>query len=93
MFLTASRTFCPSRRTPSTTRSEIVLALRSSRARTTVPSRISRTTSSPARGRFDHASQSVFTFRHTRLTVSFEIAPLNSAASARRTRRVFVPAR
>ena len=68
-------------------------ALRSSRARTTVPSRISRTTSSPARERFDHASQSVFTFRHTRLTVSLAIAPLNSAASARRTRRVFVPAR
>jgi len=46
-----------------------------------------------ASGRFAQASQSVFTLRHTRLTVSLPIAPLNSAASARRTRRVLVPAR
>ena len=32
-------------------------------------------------------------WRQTRLTVSLPIAPLNSAARARRTRRVFVPAR
>ena len=37
MFLTASNTFWPSARTPMTTSSEI--ALRSSRTRTTVPSR------------------------------------------------------
>ncbi len=37
--------------------------------------------------------QSVFTFRQTRLTVSLLTAPPNRAASARRTRRVFVPAR
>ena len=60
---------------------------------TTVPSRISRTMSSASSGRFDQASQSVFTFRRTRLTVSLPTAPLNSAASARRTRRVLVPAR
>jgi len=39
------------------------------------------------------ASQSVCTLRHTRLTVSLPTAPPNSAASARRTRRVLVPAR
>ena len=39
------------------------------------------------------ASQSVFTLRHTRLTTSLPTAPLNSAASARFTRRVLVPAR
>src|SRR6266542_778704 len=39
------------------------------------------------------ASQSAFTFRHTRLTVSLPTAPPNRAASARRTRRVLVPAR
>ena len=48
MLRTASSTFCPSRRTPSTTSSEMAVALRSSRTRTTVPSRISRTMSSPA---------------------------------------------
>ena len=54
----ASSTFCPSRRTPSTTSSEIEVALRSSRTRTTVPSRIRRTMSSPARSRRPQASQS-----------------------------------
>ena len=43
MSLTASSTFWQSSRTPMTTRSEIEVALRSSRNRTTVPSRISRT--------------------------------------------------
>src|SRR5512145_1734477 len=38
MFLTASSTFCPSRRTPSTTSSEIDVAFLSSRTLTTVPS-------------------------------------------------------
>src|SRR5512132_2508136 len=85
MFFTASSTFWPSRRTPRTTRSEIDVAFLSSRTRTTVPSRINRTMSSSARGRFDQASQSVFTFRQMRLTASLSIAPLNSAASARRT--------
>ena len=46
MLRTASRTFCPSRRMPRTTSSEMLVALRSSRTRTTVPSRISRTMSS-----------------------------------------------
>jgi len=41
--LTANSTFCPSRRTPKTTKSEMFVALRSSRTRTTVPSRIKRT--------------------------------------------------
>jgi len=57
--------------------------------------------SSSASERRHHASQSVCTFRQTRLTVSpdqvrgrlFETAPLNSAANARRTRGVLVPDR
>src|ERR1051325_9383510 len=60
---------------------------------TMVPSRISRTIGSSASERAFQASQSAFTFRHTRLTVSLPTAPPNSAASARRTRRVLVPAR
>ena len=43
MFLTASSTFWPPSRTPSTTSSTIEVAFRSSRTRTTVPSRITRT--------------------------------------------------
>ena len=43
MLLIASSTFWPSARTPITTSSEIAVALRSSRTRTTVPSRMSRT--------------------------------------------------
>ena len=39
------------------------------------------------------ASQSPLVLRHTRLTVSLPTAPPNSAASARRTRRVLVPDR
>src|ERR1019366_5527339 len=46
--LIASSTFWPSTRTPRTTRSEIEVALRSSRTRTTVPSRIRRTIGSSA---------------------------------------------
>jgi hypothetical protein len=41
-----------------------------------VPSRISRTISSSPSGRFDQASQSVFTFRQMRLTASLPTAPL-----------------
>ena len=93
MFLTASNTFWPSARTPMTTSSEIDVALRSSRTRTTVPSRISRTIGSAASERAFQASQSPFTFRHTRLTMSLLTVPPNRAASARRTRRVLVPAR
>ena len=93
MLLIASSTFWPSARTPMTTSSEIEVALRSSRTRTTVPSRISRTIGSSASERAFQASQSLFTLRHTRLTVSLPTAPPNSAASARRTRRVLVPAR
>ena len=89
----ASSTFCPSRLTPSTTSSEIAVDLRSSRTLTTVPSRISRTMSSPARSRLFQLSQSALIFLQTRDTVDFEIAPRNSAASARPTRRVLVPAR
>src|SRR5450631_1871790 len=69
MFLIASRTFCPSARTPSTTSSEIEVALRSSRTRTTVPSRISLTIGSSASERVFQASQSVFTLRQVRLRV------------------------
>ena len=93
MLLIASNTFWPSARTPMTTRSEMEVALRSSRTRTTVPSRMSRTIGSSASERAFHASQSLFTLRHTRLTVSLPTAPPNTAPSARRTRRVLVPAR
>jgi hypothetical protein len=93
IFLTASRTFWPSRRTPSATSSDREVDLRSRRTRTTVPSRISRMMSSPASERFCHASQSARSFCQTRLTVSLPTAPPNSAANARRTRRVLVPAR
>src|ERR1700730_15129927 len=71
IFLTASSTFWPSSRTPSTARSTIEVALRSSLTRTTVPSRIKRTIGSSASERAFQASQSAFTFRHTRLTVIF----------------------
>jgi hypothetical protein len=91
MFLSASNTFWPSSRTLMTTSNDIEVALRSSRTRTTVPSRISRTIGSSASERAFQASQSAFTFRHTRLTVSLPTAPPNSAASARRTRRVYHP--
>ena len=75
MFLIASSTFWPSSRTPSTTSSEIEVALRSSRTRTTVPSRIRRTIGSSASERAFQASQSVFTLRHTRLTMSLPTRP------------------
>src|SRR5712691_2467604 len=69
-----------------TTSSEMAVALRSSRTRTTVPSRMSRTIGSSASERAFHASQSLFTLRQTRLTVSLPTAPLSTAVSARRTR-------
>ena len=55
----------------------------------TVPSRIKRMIGSWASARAFQASQSAFMFRDTRLTVSL----LTAAASARRTRRLLVPAR
>jgi hypothetical protein len=58
-----------------------------------LPSRIKRTIGSSASGRAFQPSRSAFTFRHTRLTVSLLTTPPNTAASARRTRRVLVPAR
>ncbi len=61
--------------------------------RTTVPSRIRRTTSPPARWRRFQASQSALTLRQVQLTTSLPTAPRNRAASARLTRRVLVPAR
>ena len=54
---------------------------------------VRRTIGSSANERPFQASQSVFTLRHTRLTVSLPTAPPNKAASARCTRRVLVPAR
>ena len=50
MFFTASNTFWPSSRTPKATRSEIEVAFLSSRTRTTVPSRMSRTILSSSSG-------------------------------------------
>jgi hypothetical protein len=64
MLLSANNTFWPSSRTPMTTSNDIEVALRSSRTRTTVPSRISRTIGSSASERAFQASQSAFTFRH-----------------------------
>jgi hypothetical protein len=72
-----------SARTPSTTSSEIEVALRSSRTRTTVPSRIRRTIGSSASERLFQASQSLFTLRQVRLTVSLPTVPPNKAASVR----------
>ena len=60
---------------------------------TPVPSRISRTMSSPDKSRACQLSQSVFTLRQARLTASLPTLPPNRPASARRTRRVLVPAR
>jgi hypothetical protein len=88
MFLTANSTFWPSSRTPSTTKSTIEVAFRSSRTRTTVPSRINRQIGSSASERVFQTSQSPFTLRHTRLTVSLPIAPPNTADNARCTRAV-----
>jgi hypothetical protein len=56
MLLIASSIFWPSARTPSITSSEIKVALWSSRTRTTVPSRISRTIGSAASERLFQAS-------------------------------------
>jgi len=58
-----------------------------------VPSRIKRTIGSSASERVFQASQSLFTLRYVRLTVFLPTVPPNKAASARRTRRVLVPAR
>ena len=59
----------------------------------TVPSSIRRTIGSSASERLFQASQSHFTLRQTRLTMSLLTAPWNNVASARRTRRVLVPER
>ncbi len=91
--LTASRTFWPSRRTPTATSSGTDVTRLSRRALTPVPSRISRTRSSPDKSRAYQLSQSVFTLRQARLTASLPTLPPNRPASARRTRRVLVPAR
>gem|GEM_PF-4438239 len=72
---------------------QIIEAFLSSRTRTTVPSRMSLMIGSSFKERAFQSSQSPFTLRQTRLTVSFPTAPPNKAASARRTRRVLVPAR
>jgi hypothetical protein len=61
--------------------------------RTTVPFSIKGMIASSASGRAFQASQSAFTFRRTRLTVSLLMAPPNTAESDRRTRRVLVPTR
>jgi DDE superfamily endonuclease len=65
----------------------------SSRTRTTVPSRKRRMIGSSFKECAFQASQSPFTLRQTRLTVSFPTAPLNKAASVRRIQRVLVPER
>jgi len=58
------------------------VALRSSRTRTAVTSRIGLTIGSSASERVFRRSQSVFTLRQVRLTVSLFTAPPNSAVNA-----------
>src|SRR6516165_7534835 len=88
-----SRIFWPSSRTPITTSSEIDVTFRSSR--TAYHGAVEDQAHNRLFGERTGvpASQSPFTFRHTRLTVSLFTAPPNSAFSARRTRRVLMPAR
>jgi len=69
----------------------IEVALRSSRTRTTVPSKDQPHDRLLGERAGVPGPQSAFTFRHTRLTVSLPTVPPNSAASARRTRRVYHP--
>jgi hypothetical protein len=54
---------------------------------------MSRTIGSAASERALQKSQSLLILRQTRLTMSLLTAPRNSAARARRTRRVLVPPR
>ncbi len=93
MFLTARSTFWPSRRTPRTTKSGIAVTRLSKRTLTPVPSKVSRMISSCDKSLACQAAQSPCTLRQARLTVSFDTAPPNRLAKARRTRRVLVPAR
>src|SRR5579885_3323054 len=86
-------TFCPSARTPRATRIDSAVLCPSKRTCTTVPSRISRTIGSPSRRRWFQLSKSACTRRQARLTVSLLTAPPKSLPSAKRTRRVFTPAR
>src|SRR3982074_3130318 len=58
------------------------------RTRTTVPSRISRTIGSSVSERAFHASQSLFTLRHARLTVSLHCASEQGGQRAAHTTRV-----
>ena len=69
------------------------MAFSSSRMRTTVPSRMSRIIGSSVSERAFQPFQSPFTFRQIRLTPSLPTSPAKAALSARRTRRVLVPAR
>ena len=93
MFLIASNTFWPSLRTPSATSSEI-------EGRLLVKTHAhDRAIKNKADDRLIGERAGVpgvpvaFGLRQTRLTVSSPTAPPNSAASARRTRRVLVPER
>ena len=81
--LIGSNIFWPSSRTPIATSSEMEVALRSSRTPTTVPSRMSRTIGSSASERALQASQSVFTSRYARLTVSLPTAPHRDHSTGR----------
>lgn len=67
MFLTASRTFWPSARTPMTTSSEIEVAFAVESDTNHVPSRTRRTIGWSASERAFQASQSVLTLRQMRL--------------------------
>ena len=92
MLLIASTTFWPSARTEDDEQRDGSRLAVEPRAHH-MPSRMSRTIGSSASEQVFQASQSLFTLRQVRLTVSLPTAPPNRAASARRTRRVLVPAR
>ena len=97
MFLTASSTFWPSSRTPSATRSEIDVAFNvaflSSRTRPIVPSKNPSDDQLVLQGARVPGIPIALHLVPNSATVSFPTAPPNKAASARRTRRVLVPAR
>src|SRR6185312_5748533 len=63
------------------------------RASVTLTPPISRAIGSSRSERAFQASQSPFTLRQVRLTTSLPTGPANTAANARRTRRVLVPDR
>ena len=81
----------PSRRTPMAARTEMLVALLSIRVLTTVPSRITRMISSPARLRAHRASRSDLTLRQARLTTSLLTPPPPEQREQREQRALHTP--